>query len=73
MGKLPGILILGALSILALPHQGLTQESAPAVLTGATLIDGTGKAAIPDSVIVIEDGKFPASAVAARSIPPMLP
>src|SRR4030095_8996425 len=59
MGKLPSILVLVALLILALPrYQGLTQESAPTVLTGATLIDGTGKGAIPDAVIVIEDGKF---------------
>ena len=42
-------------------HDGSTQQSsttAPIVLTGATLIDGTGGPAILDSVIVIEGDKF---------------
>src|SRR5918999_206320 len=42
-------------------HDAITQQSsttAPIVLTGATLIDGTGRPAIPDSVIVIEGDKF---------------
>ncbi len=30
------------------------------VIQGATLIDGTGRAAIADSVVVIRDGKFAA-------------
>jgi Amidohydrolase family len=51
--------LLFALTLLR--HDGLTQQSAattPMVLTGATLIDGTGRPAIPDSVIVIEGDKF---------------
>lgn len=35
-------------------------SSRPIVIHGATLIDGTGRAAITDSVIVIRDGKFAA-------------
>ena len=33
-------------------------QTRPIVLQGGTLIDGTGRAAITDSVIVISDGKF---------------
>jgi hypothetical protein len=57
--KLFGLVLLLALTVLG--HNGLPQQSAPAtptVLTGATLIDGTGRPAIPDSVIVIEGDKF---------------
>ena len=35
-------------------------SSRPIVIQGGTLIDGTGRAAIADSVIVIRDGKFAA-------------
>lgn len=51
------------IAIALLRRDGFTQQSAPStttVLTGATLIDGTGRAAIPESVIVIDDGKFTA-------------
>ena len=37
---------------------GFAQQNPITVLTGATLIDGTGRAAIPDSVIVIDGDKF---------------
>ena len=56
--------LLALVSLLALPvlhYDGLAQQSAPTtpmVLTGATLIDGTGRPAISDSVIVIEGDKF---------------
>ena len=55
--------IVASIAIALLRHDGFTQQSAPStttVLTGATLIDGTGRAAIPESVIVIDDGKFTA-------------
>ncbi|HSQ12111.1 MAG TPA: hypothetical protein VLM90_03805 [Candidatus Deferrimicrobium sp.] len=55
--------IVALIAIALLRHDGFTQQSAPGtttVLTGATLIDGTGRAAIPESVIVIDDGKFTA-------------
>jgi hypothetical protein len=57
--KLFGFVLLLALT--ALGHTGLTQQSVPTtptVLIGATLIDGTGRPAIADSVIVIEGDKF---------------
>ena len=48
------VLMIVSLIAIALPPQnGFTQQSAPTVLIGATLIDGTGRAAIADSVIVI--------------------
>ena len=37
------------------------------VIQGGTLIDGTGRAPIENSVIVIENGRFRRSAGAARS------
>ena len=37
---------------------GFAQQNPITVLTGATLIDGTGRAAIPESVIVIDGDKF---------------
>lgn len=37
-----------------------TAPSRPIVIHGGTLIDGTGRAAVSDSVIVIRDGKFAA-------------
>lgn len=51
-----------ALFILALLRaDGLSQQAATTtVIAGATLIDGTGRAAVADSVIVIQDGKFTA-------------
>ena len=54
--------IVAVIAIALLRRDGFTQQSAPGttVLTGATLIDGTGRAAIPESVIVIDDGKFTA-------------
>ena len=54
--------IVALIAIALLRRDGFTQQSAPGttVLTGATLIDGTGRAAIPESVIVIDDGKFTA-------------
>ena len=54
--------IVALIAIALLRRDGFTQQSAAGttVLTGATLIDGTGRAAIPESVIVIDDGKFTA-------------
>ncbi|MSP39169.1 MAG: hypothetical protein EXR70_11820 [Deltaproteobacteria bacterium] len=51
-----------ALSIftLTLGACSATAPSRPIVIQGGTLIDGTGRAAIADSVIVIRDGKFAA-------------
>jgi hypothetical protein len=57
--KLFGFVLLLAFTVPG--YDSLAQQSAPApptVLTGATLIDGTGRAAISDSVIVIEGDKF---------------
>jgi imidazolonepropionase-like amidohydrolase len=36
----------------------LCAQSRPLVIEGATLIDGTGRAAVADSVVVVRDGKF---------------
>lgn len=54
------VMIVSLIAIALLPQNGFTQQSTPTVITGATLIDGTGRAAIADSVIVIDDGKFTA-------------
>ena len=54
------LIIVASIAIALLHHNGFTQQSASTVLVGATLIDGTGSAAIADSVIVIDDGKFTA-------------
>lgn len=64
--------IVSLLALTVLPHDGFTQQSAPTtpmVLTGATLIDGTGRAAIPDSVIVIEGDKFTSVGAKGTSYP----
>jgi hypothetical protein len=37
---------------------GLWAQTRPIAIVGATLIDGTGRAAVTDSVVVIRDGKF---------------
>ena len=36
----------------------LWAQTRPLVIEGATLIDGTGRAAVTDSVVVIQDGRF---------------
>ena len=43
----------------------LWAQTRPLVIEGATLIDGTGRAAVTDSVVVIQDGRF--QAVGKRS------
>ena len=58
-----GLIIVALIAMALLRHDGFTQQSPPStttVLIGATLIDGTGSAAIADSVIVIDDGKVTA-------------
>jgi hypothetical protein len=53
--------LVSLLALTVLRHDGLTQQSAsttPMVLIGATLIDGTGRPAISDSVVVIDGDKF---------------
>lgn len=60
-------------ALTVMPDDGLTQQSAPStptVLTGATLIDGTGRAGIPDSVVVIEGDKFAAVGGKGTKYPP---
>lgn len=52
------ILLLTSLVIVFQPQPSAPQQSSVTVITGATLIDGTGRAAIPDSVIVIEGDKI---------------
>ena len=54
------LIIVASIAIALLRHNGFTQQSTSTVLVGATLIDGTGSAAITDSVIVIDDSKFTA-------------
>jgi imidazolonepropionase-like amidohydrolase len=49
---------LGLCTLLALAP--LSAEAATQVFTGATVIDGTGKAPIPDGVVVVTDGKVAA-------------
>jgi imidazolonepropionase-like amidohydrolase len=39
-------------------HTGLWAQVRPIAIVGGTLIDGTGAAAVADSVVVIRDGKF---------------
>jgi len=51
------------LALTVLRHDGLAQQSTPTtpmVLTGATLIDGTGRPPVPEAVIVIDGDKFTA-------------
>lgn len=38
-----------------------TQQKGPLAIVGATLVDGTGKAAVPDSVVVVNNGKIVAA------------
>jgi len=62
--------IVALFTIALLRADGLTQQATTTtVVTGATLIDGTGRAAIPDSVIVIQDGKFTAVGGRGTSYP----
>ena len=38
-----------------------TEQKGPLAIVGATLVDGTGKAAVPDSVVVVNNGKIVAA------------
>ena len=65
--------LLSFLALTVLRHDGLTQQTAPTtpmVLTGATLIDGTGRPAIPDSVVVIDGDKFTSVGGKGTNYPP---
>ena len=61
------------LALTVLRHDGLAQQSAPTtplVLTGATLIDGTGRPPVPEAVIVIDGDKFTAVGGKGTQYPP---
>lgn len=47
-----------ALLVFSIDSTPLWAQSRPIVVQGGTLIDGTGRAAITDSVVVIRDGRF---------------
>ena len=38
-----------------------TQQKGPLAIVGATLVDGTGKAAVPNSVVVVDNGRIVAA------------
>jgi len=50
--------IVVALLALFTGYAALWAQGRPVVIQGGTLIDGTGRAAITDSVVVIRDGRF---------------
>src|SRR4030095_6031152 len=53
-------LTLVVLGIVFISVFALRAQTRPLVIEGATLIDGTGRAAVADSVVVIQDGRFQA-------------
>jgi len=46
--------------VLSTPLFSLWAQTRPLVIDGATLIDGTGRAPVPDAVVVIQNGRFQA-------------
>ena len=50
--------LLTIIAALALTVSNLWGQTRPVAITGATLIDGTGRAAVADAVVVMRDGKF---------------
>jgi len=47
-----------ALAMLVLAAANAAAQSRPVVIDGGTLIDGTGRAPIPDAVVVFQDGRI---------------
>src|SRR4030095_3665136 len=46
--------------VLSTPLFSLWAQTRPLVIDGATLIDGSGRAAVPNAVVVIQNGRFQA-------------
>lgn len=61
--SVPIVCTLAALSIAAAPMAGAQTVA----ITGATVIDGTGRPPIPDAVVVMRDGRITALG-AAREV-----
>jgi imidazolonepropionase-like amidohydrolase len=58
----------------AITHRVPLLKSGTYAMTGATIVDGTGRAAIPDGVIVVRDGRIAdVGPRAAVTIPPGVP
>jgi len=51
----PMLVVLGIVFISAFP---LRAQTRPIAIVGATLIDGTGRAAVADSAVIVRDGRF---------------
>jgi N-acyl-D-aspartate/D-glutamate deacylase len=62
-------LLLSIASLAVLSGCGPREDSPKKALTGATLVDGTGVAAIPSSVILIDHGIITATGPASTQIP----
>jgi imidazolonepropionase-like amidohydrolase len=56
---------LATVLLVAFPAAGLAQGSTAKVFTGATLIDGTDRAPIPNATIVVRDGRVIAAGAAS--------
>ena len=52
------VAIVPFLALLAAPVAADARGAVPLIITGGTLIDGTGREPLPDSVIVIQSGKI---------------
>ena len=58
----------GMAALAALSQRLRVTQKGPLAIVGATLIDGTGRAPVPDSVVVVNDGRIVAAG-ARRSTP----
>ena len=57
-GNTPRSALVLSLVFVCLATTTLFAQTRPVAIVGGTLIDGTGRAAVTDSVVVISDGKF---------------
>ena len=56
------------------PASALSQAPAPVALVGATLIDGTRRAAVPDAVILVQNGRIHCAGSRQHcAVPPRVP
>ena len=69
-GRELGTILLG-FSFLTAPFAVGDDVSAPLVITGGTLVDGTGREPLADSVIVIRNGKVVTVATAGAGGAPV--
>src|SRR4030095_13146183 len=57
-GNIPRLAIVLALVFVCLATVPLFAQTRPIAIVGGTLIDGTGRAAVIDSVVVISEGRI---------------